>query len=253
MASYTLTDLSNKSGEIVEAAFRGPVDITKHGKRKFVLLTADQFDRLVENTRSGPTASKTLRVRSVRTSWPDSMRSPGTMPERPAIQHGDVIRYSYLWAREFDQGEHSGRKARPTCVMIVVPSRDGPSKTLLFPITSQPPTSRRRRRWRCGKPRRAVPGSIVRLGSSSTNSMSTISQPPGGRGCPAARSVLVQVHRADRRRRCLGDPRKRRPQRSETLNSPARAAARRLLGAHAHTLLRWRDVLPTILPRRRHQ
>lgn len=63
------------------------------------------------------------------------------MPERPAIQHGDVIRYSYLWAREFDQGEHSGRKARPTCVMIVVPSRDGPSKTLLFPITSQPPTS----------------------------------------------------------------------------------------------------------------
>lgn len=50
MASYTLTDLSNKSGEIVEAAFRGPVDITKHGKRKFVLLTADQFDRLVENS-----------------------------------------------------------------------------------------------------------------------------------------------------------------------------------------------------------
>lgn len=46
MASFTLTDLGNRSGEVVEAAFRGPVDITKRGKRKFVLLTAEQFDRL---------------------------------------------------------------------------------------------------------------------------------------------------------------------------------------------------------------
>ncbi|CAN7509848.1 type II toxin-antitoxin system Phd/YefM family antitoxin [Phyllobacterium sp. LjRoot231] len=46
MARFTLTDLGNKSGEVVEAAFNGPVDITKRGKRKFVLMTADQFDRL---------------------------------------------------------------------------------------------------------------------------------------------------------------------------------------------------------------
>ena len=46
MPSFTLTELGNKSGEIVEAAFRGPVEITSRGKRKFVLLTADQFDRL---------------------------------------------------------------------------------------------------------------------------------------------------------------------------------------------------------------
>ena len=46
MASFTLTDLGNRSGEVVEAAFGGPVDITKRGKRKFVLLTAEQFDRL---------------------------------------------------------------------------------------------------------------------------------------------------------------------------------------------------------------
>lgn len=47
MASFTLTELGNKSGEVVEAAFRGPVNITSRGKRKFVLLTAEQFDRLV--------------------------------------------------------------------------------------------------------------------------------------------------------------------------------------------------------------
>ncbi|KAA5602249.1 type II toxin-antitoxin system Phd/YefM family antitoxin [Blastochloris sulfoviridis] len=50
MASFTLTDLGNRSGEVVEAAFRGPVEITKRGKRKFVLLTAEQFDRLVQGS-----------------------------------------------------------------------------------------------------------------------------------------------------------------------------------------------------------
>jgi antitoxin Phd len=47
MAHFSLTDLSNRSGEVVEAAFRGPVEITRHGKRKFVLLTANDYDRLV--------------------------------------------------------------------------------------------------------------------------------------------------------------------------------------------------------------
>jgi prevent-host-death family protein len=46
-ALFSLTDLSNRSGEVVEAAFRGPVEITRHGKRKFVLLTAEDYDRLV--------------------------------------------------------------------------------------------------------------------------------------------------------------------------------------------------------------
>jgi prevent-host-death family protein len=43
---FSLTDLSNRSGEVVEAAFKGPVEITRRGKRKFVLLTADDYDRL---------------------------------------------------------------------------------------------------------------------------------------------------------------------------------------------------------------
>ena len=50
MASFTLTDLGNRSGEVVEAALGGPVDITNRGKRKFVLLTAEQFDRLTGST-----------------------------------------------------------------------------------------------------------------------------------------------------------------------------------------------------------
>ncbi|MGE3875070.1 MAG: type II toxin-antitoxin system prevent-host-death family antitoxin [Parvibaculaceae bacterium] len=48
MRSYTLTELGNKSGEVTEAAFRGPVDIISRGKRKFVLLTAEDYDQLTQ-------------------------------------------------------------------------------------------------------------------------------------------------------------------------------------------------------------
>jgi antitoxin Phd len=47
VTQFSLTDLSNRSGEVVEAAFRGPVEITRRGKRKFILLTAEEYDRLV--------------------------------------------------------------------------------------------------------------------------------------------------------------------------------------------------------------
>jgi antitoxin Phd len=48
VAPFSLTDLSNRSGEVVEAAHRGPVEITRRGKRKFMLLTAEDYDRLVK-------------------------------------------------------------------------------------------------------------------------------------------------------------------------------------------------------------
>ncbi|MBL8573652.1 MAG: type II toxin-antitoxin system prevent-host-death family antitoxin [Hyphomicrobiaceae bacterium] len=50
MTRFSLTDLGNRSGEVVEAAFSGPVEITKRGKRKFILLTAEQFDRLTQQS-----------------------------------------------------------------------------------------------------------------------------------------------------------------------------------------------------------
>lgn len=53
--------------------------------------------------------------------------------------HGQVILYSYLWAREHDRGEESGRKARPTCVLLIMAGKDGRPRPLLFPITSRPP------------------------------------------------------------------------------------------------------------------
>jgi hypothetical protein len=55
------------------------------------------------------------------------------------IGHGSVIRYAYLWAREHDRGEESGRKARPTCIMLITRGQDDRETPLFFPITSRSP------------------------------------------------------------------------------------------------------------------
>ena len=53
--------------------------------------------------------------------------------------NGLVISYNYLWAREYDRHEESGRKARPACVQIIIARRTNVTVVALFPITSQPP------------------------------------------------------------------------------------------------------------------
>jgi prevent-host-death family protein len=47
MKTFSLTDLKNRSGDVVEAALRGPVDITCRGQRRCVLLSAEAYDPLV--------------------------------------------------------------------------------------------------------------------------------------------------------------------------------------------------------------
>jgi hypothetical protein len=57
--------------------------------------------------------------------------------------NGLVISYNYLWAREYDRHEDSGRKARPVCVQIIVAVGKSGTVVALFPITSQPPQAGR--------------------------------------------------------------------------------------------------------------
>ena len=52
--------------------------------------------------------------------------------------NGLVISYNYLWAREYDRSEETGRKARPVCVQIIVARGASGTVVALFPITSQP-------------------------------------------------------------------------------------------------------------------
>lgn len=54
------------------------------------------------------------------------------------FEQGNVYLYSYLWAREAHRGEVSGRKDRPSCLLLRPVSR--PDILFLFAITSQPPS-----------------------------------------------------------------------------------------------------------------
>ena len=57
---------------------------------------------------------------------------------------GLVLPYVYLWRRELDQGEESGRKVRP-CLIVVVITRDasGQKTVAVSPITTQTPDALR--------------------------------------------------------------------------------------------------------------
>ncbi len=50
MKTFTAADLSRHTGDLLEAAARAPVAITKHRKPRFVVMSIDQFEAL---TRGG--------------------------------------------------------------------------------------------------------------------------------------------------------------------------------------------------------
>lgn len=50
---------------------------------------------------------------------------------------GRLYRYSYLWARQRDKGENTGRKDRPACLLIRNPRI--PDLLFLFPVSSSSP------------------------------------------------------------------------------------------------------------------
>ncbi|MBB5577211.1 MULTISPECIES: type II toxin-antitoxin system prevent-host-death family antitoxin [Rhizobium] len=46
MKQFTFSDMNRASGEILETALIEPVALTKRGKQKLVILTAEAYDRL---------------------------------------------------------------------------------------------------------------------------------------------------------------------------------------------------------------
>ena len=53
---------------------------------------------------------------------------------------GLVIRYSYLWKREFDEGREEGTKDRPCAIVMTVVDEDGDKEVLVLPITHSAPS-----------------------------------------------------------------------------------------------------------------
>ncbi len=50
MKFYTLTDLNRASGEILDTALVEPVTLTKHGKGRLVVMSADHYRKLTERS-----------------------------------------------------------------------------------------------------------------------------------------------------------------------------------------------------------
>jgi hypothetical protein len=53
----------------------------------------------------------------------------------PRPEPGLVIRYSYLWLREYREGREEGVKDRPCAVVLVVVDADGDMRVTVLPIT----------------------------------------------------------------------------------------------------------------------
>jgi antitoxin Phd len=47
MKDYTATELANKTGDVLMAAARETVEITRHGKPRFVILSHEKYERLM--------------------------------------------------------------------------------------------------------------------------------------------------------------------------------------------------------------
>jgi hypothetical protein len=62
--------------------------------------------------------------------------------QKPEVPHvGDIVRFNYLWAREAEVGEESGRKTRPVCVIVRTSAE--PAALFLLPLTSRLPSKDR--------------------------------------------------------------------------------------------------------------
>lgn len=81
--------------------------------------------------RSTPSATPNL---------PSGRKSSGGSWRIP--EPADVLSYSYLWAREADAGEDSGRKDRPAVVVVARIVTGGRTRLLVAPITHTPPERR---------------------------------------------------------------------------------------------------------------
>jgi len=52
MESFTVTKLNKTPSEVLDAAYRRPVELTERGKRKYVLMAADHYDKLFKTADS---------------------------------------------------------------------------------------------------------------------------------------------------------------------------------------------------------
>lgn len=49
MQQFTSTELANKTGDVLAAAAQAPVKIARHNKARYVMLTVESYEQLVQS------------------------------------------------------------------------------------------------------------------------------------------------------------------------------------------------------------
>jgi len=57
----------------------------------------------------------------------------------PSPHPGLVIRYSYLWKQEYDEGREEAGKDRPGVIIMALTNEDGEQEVIVLAITHTPP------------------------------------------------------------------------------------------------------------------
>ena len=63
----------------------------------------------------------------------------------PKPEPGLVIRYSYLWLREYRAGRQEGSKDRPCAIILALQADENGEQVLVVPVTHSRPKIPRRR------------------------------------------------------------------------------------------------------------
>ncbi|MBV1865317.1 MAG: type II toxin-antitoxin system prevent-host-death family antitoxin [Rhodobacteraceae bacterium] len=85
MRGFTATELANNTGDVLIAASRGAVEISRHGKPQFVLMTLKKFEQL--NVRAkAPVKQQDSRLLDQPGRRPPEAAQPKPTPEPEATE-----------------------------------------------------------------------------------------------------------------------------------------------------------------------
>jgi antitoxin StbD len=139
MSSAAASDVQKNFGLWHDKALQEPVQITKYGRETVYMVSAETFHELwacyrrAGSTRDLSSSDMALLNQAKVPAEhdydydedPEPSSGPGIGQQDPAVDiprkplPGMVLGYSYLWYREANKGETSGRMNRPAAIVLV--------------------------------------------------------------------------------------------------------------------------------------
>ena len=146
MIRVSSTEFDKEVGRYQEAALRQPVMVTRDGRDRTMMISAEEYYRLKRRDRR-MIATEDVPSELVEAVRNARMDTPPRPPHRlnavtlPKPEAGLVIRCSSLWLREHREGREEGVKDRPCAIILATFDQDVKGQVLVVPVTHSPPTS----------------------------------------------------------------------------------------------------------------